>query len=256
MNNPMRPVAEELERIARAGFDFVDLTAEPPGAWPLDPQLVRRQLDALGLGIVGHTAYYLPIASPFAALRRQAHAVLLETLDALVAAGAQAVNVHPDPMTRLFAPDDIRARNADAIAELTEEAAARGAALMVENLGRFGRVEDLAPIFAAAPAARLHLDVGHANLFRDRDEPNRTPALLDAFGDRVAHVHLSDNFGLDDLHLPPGAGSVDWPRVVRALKQARYDGTVTLEVFTVEPSHVELSRRLWLEWWAGDASGR
>jgi sugar phosphate isomerase/epimerase len=249
MNNPARPLADELRRIAAAEFDFVDLTAEPPGAWPFDPPAVRALLAELGLGVVGHTAYYLPIASPFAALRASAHAVLIETLDALAAVGATAVNVHPDPVGKLFWPDDIRDRNAQAVAELAEQAQARGVTLMLENLGRFGRVEDLAPVFDAAPAAAFHLDAGHANLARDRDEPNRAAALIAAFGDRLAHVHVSDNNGIDDLHLPLGAGNVDWLAVIAALKGSGYDGTVTLEVFAPERALLEQSRRLWLDWW-------
>ncbi len=137
-----------------------------------------------------------------------------------------------------------------AIARLAEDAEERGVTLMVENLGRFGRLEDLAPIFAAAPSARLHLDVGHANLARDRGEPNRAPQLLDAFGDRLAHVHVHDNSGYRDEHLPLGAGSVDWPDAVRRVRATGYDGTVTLEVFSREREHLRSSRRLWLEWWA------
>ena len=39
-----------------------------------------------------------------------------------------------------------------------------------------------------------------------------TAELLDAFGDRLLHVHVSDNHGGDrDEHLPLGAGNIDWP---------------------------------------------
>ena len=250
MNNPGLPLEDELRRVAEGGFDFVDLTLEPPGAWPCEPDEIRRLLADLGLGIVGHTAYYLPIASPFAELQSQAHAVLLATLDALAAAGASVVNVHPDPVTRLFPLDDVRAWNAEAIAALSEQASERGVTLVVENLGRsFGRVEDLRAIFERAPRAGFHLDVAHAHLGRDDGEPNRTRALLDAFGDRLAHVHASDNLGNEDLHLPLGAGTIDWPDIVAALKRTGWNGTVTLEVFSGEPAQLELSRRLWLEWW-------
>jgi sugar phosphate isomerase/epimerase len=250
MNNPARPLDEELRRIASAGFDFVDLTLEPPHAWPCEPARVRGLLEEHGLAVVGHTAYYLPIASPFPELRRQTLELLLRMLDSFAELGAEVANVHPDPSAKLVPLADVVALNAETIATLAEEAAARGLRLAVENLGlSFGRVENLRPIFEAAPAAGFHLDVGHANLARGRDEPNRTAELLAAFGDRLAHVHVSDNLGVDDLHLPLGAGTVDWPAAVRALEDARWDGTVTIEVFANEPAQVELSRRLWLDWW-------
>jgi sugar phosphate isomerase/epimerase len=81
-------------------------------------------------------------------------------------------------------------------------------------------------------------------------EQNRTQSLLDAFGDRLSHVHLSDNRGGEsDLHLPLGAGTIDWKNVVRMLKRAGWDGTVTLEVFSREREYLLMSRRLWLKWW-------
>ena len=249
LNNPALPLAAELDRIAAAGFDFADVTLEPPQAWPVTGSELAQLLAATGLPAVGHTPYYLPIASPFPEIRAQAHAVFAQLLDAFSEAGVAIVNVHPDPMTRLFARDVVVARNAHAVADLAGEAARRGLQLMVENLGVIGTKDDLGTIFAAAPAATFHLDVGHAHLNRRPTEPNRTEELLAAFGDRLAHVHVSDNFGLDDLHLPLGAGSIDWPSVVGALKRAGWDDTVTLEIFSREPAHLETSRRLWETWW-------
>jgi sugar phosphate isomerase/epimerase len=249
LNNPALPLARELERIAAAGFDFADVTLEPPQAWPVTGRDLARLLGKTGLPAVGHTPYYLPIASPFPELRGQAHAIFAQLLDAFAAAGVEDVNVHPDPMTKLFTRDVVVARNAEAIAELADEAGRRGLRLMVENLGAIGRRDDLDPIFDAAPSARFHLDVGHAHLDRRPADPNRTEELLAAFGDRLRHVHVSDNFGIDDLHLPLGAGSIHWPSVIGALKRAGWDGTVTLEIFSPEPAHLETSRRLWERWW-------
>jgi sugar phosphate isomerase/epimerase len=249
MNNPALPLEAELERIARVGFEFVDLTLGPPSAWPVDAKRLERLVRDAGLPVVGHTAYYLPIASAFPKLRAEAHALFLQAVDVFAALDAAVVNVHPDPMTKLFARDEVIYRNADAVAELAEAAAERGLRLMVENLPTFGRAKELEPIFAAAESAAFHLDVGHAHLNRAGDEPNRTEELLAAFGDRLAHVHVSDNFGLDDLHLPLGTGTIDWPSIVAALERIRWDGTVTLEIFTSQRSYLEASKRLWLEWW-------
>ena len=250
MNNPAFPLESELTRLADGGFDFVDLTLEPPGAWPVDGERVGALLAELGLAAVGHTAYYLPIASPFPELREQSLALLAAAFEIFAAAGVRLVNIHPDPGIRAAGEKEILARNSEAIAQLTEDARRRGLTLMVENLGRsFSRVEDFEPIFAAAPHARFHLDVAHAHMWRGKGEPNRTAALLDAFRDRLAHVHVSDNLGGEDLHLPLGAGTIDWADVVATLKGAGWDGTVTLEVFAPERAHLETSRRLWLEWW-------
>jgi sugar phosphate isomerase/epimerase len=250
MNHPALPVADEMRSIAGAGFDFVDLTLEPPGAWPADGGELGRLLQELGLVAVGHTSPHLPIASPFDGLRDRAHEILRRCFAVFAEIGVERVNVHPDPMPRVIPAGEVSRRNADAVAALTEDAEAAGVRLMVENMGRsFATVDALRPLFDAAPRLLFHLDVGHAHMSHAADEPNRTAALLDAFGDRLAHVHVHDNLGLDDLHLPLGAGSVDWPETARLLRGAGYDGTVTIEIFTREPAHVAASTRLWRDWW-------
>jgi sugar phosphate isomerase/epimerase len=68
MNHPARDPVAEIDWIGDHGFDFVDLTLEPPAADPdqIDVAAIRAALDRNNLGVVGHTAYYLPLASPFA----------------------------------------------------------------------------------------------------------------------------------------------------------------------------------------------
>jgi sugar phosphate isomerase/epimerase len=250
MNHPARPVADEARAIAEAGFEFVDLTLEPPAAWPVDVAELGRVFRDLGLAVVGHTSPHLPIASPFDGLRKTAHEILRECFAAFAELGAGVVNVHPDPMPSVIPRADVARGNAEAVAALADDAAAAGVRLMVENMGRsFGTADELRPLFEAAPDALFHLDVGHAHLGRLPEDPNRTAELVEAFGRRLAHVHVHDNLGIEDLHLPLGAGSIDWPDVARALRRAGYDGTVTIEIFAREPAHMETSTRLWREWW-------
>lgn len=251
MNFPGRSVLKEIHRIAEDRFDFVDLTLEPPAAWLPKGKEVGALLADLGLGAVGHTAYYLPIASPFRELRAMGRDLFVRALDVFAEAGVRLVNVHPDTRVPLHPADQVRHMNGEAIAELVDQGQRRGVEIMVENLDRsFSTPEELQPVFDAAPDARFHLDVGHANLRLGTGEANRSRVLLDAFGDRLAHVHVSDNRGgTEDLHLPLGAGAIDWPAAVRGLKKAGWDGTVTLEVFSRAREHLRTSRRLWLEWW-------
>ena len=70
-NHPARNPLEEIDWFGRHGFDFVDLTLEPPAAEPrqIDPSAVRAALDRHGLGVVAHTAWFIPIGSPFGGVR-------------------------------------------------------------------------------------------------------------------------------------------------------------------------------------------
>ena len=55
--------------------------------------------------------------------------------------------------------------------------------------------------------------------------------LVKRFGDRINHVHLSDNLGKYDDHFALGKGNIDIYRLVKKLQTIGYDGTITFEVF-------------------------
>ena len=118
---------------------------------------------------------------------------------------------------------------------------------MIENVpAGFNTTEQLRDLLAPLPDLGLHLDVGHANL---RVPANTTEPILARFGGRLRHVHLHDNKGDADLHLPLGAGSIDVPRMVRAIRGCGHDGTITLEVFTPDRHYLEHSRDLLRDLW-------
>lgn len=249
MNNPMIDIVEEIQLISDLGFDFIDLTLEPEetSCTKLDADRVRRAVDAGGLDIVGHTAWYLPVASPYPEIREVAIAELKRCMQLFQDLGVKKMNLHPMMKVPLHEMDWIIAQNVDALARLVEMAEPMGIHVMLENMPNFSRVSHIKPILEAVPEAMLLLDVGHANL----DSPyNHTEEILAHFGTRLAHVHVSDNRGgHDDMHLPLGVGNINWVWVVRALKNASYDGTITIEVFGDDDDYLVMSRdklkRIW-----------
>ena len=68
------------------------------------------------------------------------------------------------------------------------------------------------------------------------------------------HVHLHDNDGHRDLHLPIGTGRIDWDRFIPRLKGV-YDGTVTMEVFSNDRAFVTLAKHRFLQRWYGNFNG-
>ncbi len=72
----------------------------------------------------------------------------------------------------------------------------------------------------------LALDTSHAAVARH--DPIEVRHL---FGDRLRHVHLSDNAGKGwDSHLPPGHGVLDLDAFLHDLADSDYEGAVSLEV--------------------------
>jgi sugar phosphate isomerase/epimerase len=76
---------------------------------------------------------------------------------------------------------------------------------------------------------------------------------LAVLGAKLLHVHLSENDGTADQHLPPGSAprsTTAWPDHIRKLKATGYDGTITLEVFSPNKEYLFASRDLLRKWWA------
>ena len=71
----------------------------------------------------------------------------------------------------------------------------------------------------------LNFDTGHA--WAAKENLYLIPAKL---GKRILGTHLCDNFGHENLSLRPGTGSIDWPRIINALRAAEYTGSYDLEI--------------------------
>ena len=250
MNHPAKDVLAEIDWMAAMKLDFIDLTVEPPAgaSWRINPRAVRSALDRYGMQVVGHTAYYLPIASAFPLVRKAAVEELRRCIDVFADIGARWMNLHPDRYTPMHDRAFLIAQNLESLAELSTYARNMGVGLMIENLpGDYNNARQLGELLDAMPELGLHLDIGHANLLVP---VNTTEEILQAYGSRLRHVHLHDNNGGSaDLHLPLGAGQIDVRRYVGALKAAGYEGTITLEVFTPDRRHFEYSRDILRAMW-------
>jgi sugar phosphate isomerase/epimerase len=71
----------------------------------------------------------------------------------------------------------------------------------------------------------LNFDTGHA--WACKENLYLIPAKL---GPRILGTHLCDNFGHENLSLRPGAGSIDWPRILAALNASGYQGPWDIEI--------------------------
>ncbi len=66
---------------------------------------------------------------------------------------------------------------------------------------------------------RFNFDIGHAHL-AELPQDERLEKSFSPLRDFVSSVHLHDNHGEKDEHLPPYDGSIDWPSAVKTLQSA------------------------------------
>ncbi|MBR6795909.1 MAG: sugar phosphate isomerase/epimerase [Clostridia bacterium] len=98
-----------------------------------------------------------------------------------------------------------------------------GVCLAFENLRKTSYLDFILEKISS-PNAKFCFDCGHENLY------NGGAGVLEQHADRLACLHLHDNFGDKDRHLLPFDGSIDWERIAKRLSASNFKCPITLEV--------------------------
>ncbi|MDQ7781592.1 MAG: sugar phosphate isomerase/epimerase family protein [Desulfomonilaceae bacterium] len=250
MNFPIRPVMSELETIVEMGFDYLELTMDPPQAHHLLIRDLRDPLTAslkqYQMGIVCHLPSFLFIADLTKSIRDASVKEMTDSLAVASELGATKVVVHPWYVSGLgtLVSDQAKQYGLEGLAVIVAKAEELGLTLCLENLfpkaGSLSDPDDFEEVLDRFPTLKITLDVGHAHIGRRRNY--KSLEFIERFGRRIDHVHASDNFGKEDSHLPIGAGNIDFRKIFKALRKTGYDQTVTLEVFSRDKGYLKDSR--------------
>jgi sugar phosphate isomerase/epimerase len=83
---------------------------------------------------------------------------------------------------------------------------------------------------ADSPFLGYCMDAGHGHLF------SKVPLVgwLEALGSRLMEIHLHDNHGRADEHLPLGRGNIDFPAIFSRIKEDKLH-----PIYTLEPHEIE-----------------
>ncbi|MBQ4552548.1 MAG: sugar phosphate isomerase/epimerase [Clostridia bacterium] len=106
--------------------------------------------------------------------------------------------------------------------------------LAFENTEGEEYLDALLQFFRRSPAVGFCWDSGHEQCY------NHGQDLIKKYGDRLLCTHINDNLGirdhdgkitwLDDLHLLPFDGVIDWQDAANRLRKCGYQGALTMEM--------------------------
>jgi len=223
---PVRSL-DDITRLRRTGFDFGEIAMANAGS--------RRMWWESGLINGGLGKFFLMSHGPLEGNPNDAGSLwnqyvpnLIATIDTLNRMSIRSLNIHL-LMDRKRVSGLVLAEKINALKNIVEYGRKNSVAINLQNLSE--TAEDFEPVINEVPSLGLTLDVGHANL---GGSENKSIAIIEKFGKLIRHVHLHDNRGGqskdDDLHLPIGSGTVDFPAIMTSLLSVGYDGTMTLEV--------------------------
>jgi sugar phosphate isomerase/epimerase len=250
MNFPVKPVLEELEEFSRLGFDYLELAMDPPQA---HSSIIRQQkedilrtLDRHNMKIICHLPTFVFTADLTDSLRETSLKEVIDALDVASSLHPLKLVLHPSYFMGLsmFVMERARQYAMSSLEAIVERAGELELRLCIENMfpktNSLMEPEEFAEIFERFPTLKMTLDTGHAHI--GSKGRNRTLDFIERFSDRISHIHANDNFGREDIHLPIGAGTIDFQAIARALRKIKYNETVTLEVFSRDRDYLKLSR--------------
>ena len=234
-----------VELIAKAGFDAWDFSMfgmcrfqnNPRGVLETEHPLSKsnyllyaRKLKNIGLdyGIVCNQSH-----APFPSIYPEGELYIKRAIECTAEAGGNICIIHPE--NSVSVEDNIRMYR-----ELIPFAKDCGVKIATENMWAWDRETDRACFaICATEESFCHvidsvdddfmvacLDIGHAEMMGDDVSAEE---LIKALGKKLAALHIHDNDRRHDSHQIPFSMSIDFNRVVKALKEINYDGYFTLE---------------------------
>lgn len=246
-------IEEAIRACAELGAECVEIVYDVPHFPPdYDHRKlsgIKELLDAHELRVSVHASFWdLNPASHHRELRELTLEQVRRSIDACRALGGKIVVVHfgkcPIPEASEFL-EGTKRRYREFIKQCLSYAQERGVTLTLENAGGQPNIypstaEELGEFVAGLEGAKITFDIGHAHLAERRAGRKDTGAAIarsiEALREHLVHVHVHDNHGEQDEHLPPGDGDIDFKPVADALRAINYGGFLIAEL--LNPEHL------------------
>jgi sugar phosphate isomerase/epimerase len=252
---------EAIVSIAAAGYSGVELMADVPHAYP--PSLdsgtrlaIKHQIRSLGLTVSNVNAFTLfALGDTYHPTwieedDRQRDLRIEHTMHCIELAHEMdcgTVSIQPGgPMIGMTMDRQTAGRRfADGLERLLPVAQRLGITLAIEpEPGLLIQtseeyLEFKKAFFREDFGIRMNCDIGH--LFCVNEDPAQT---IRSMPQEIAHVHLED-IGANRVHqhLAPGKGAIDFRSIFAALREIKYVGWVTVELYPYETTAAGVAKQ-------------
>lgn len=245
-------VREGLRFYKQAGFDaidfgttFLDLGSD---AWKPQVEQILKNSQEMGISFeIGHLPFMGGGGVKDEAYLKLFNEKMHRAIDAAAQMGLRYAVMHPNASTlplRQYDHDEQYDLVMGHLSPFVEHAAKVGLNVLVENMRvvtnvryshRYGQSpEDLCEI-ADGLGIGVCWDFGHANISGLKQSES-----LAYIGKRLKVIHVNDNVGIDDEHILPFTGNIDWRDAMHGLALTEFDGLFNFELNT---SRVPVSMR-------------
>jgi sugar phosphate isomerase/epimerase len=233
---PAYPLEEAIRRLARIGYDAVEIGAASPHAYPPTLSADRRALirDVLAENQIAVSSM-LPalsggpghnVTSPIAEERRHTIAHYKDLAELCAYWGAPTLLYIPGWVVFGTSRQEAWNWSVSALREIAEAAGEHGVTLVIEPTSYDSNLVDTADHAVEMmgevnlPNVKLMFDTFHV-LYRREVITDYVYRM----GADLKHMHLSD-----ERRLAPGQGRGDFPALLDALEDVGFDGYLTMEI--------------------------
>lgn len=168
------------------------------------------------------------IASLSTAISSSSIHTIKSSIDLANKIDSEIVVVHPGTIPFPGRPyeKEIYDKSHESLKEITKYGDGLGVIAAIENMpnieGFIYQDIDKLNDFLESNGMSMTLDVAHAYTVGYNENQ--------MYFDSIKHIHLSDNFGDDDSHLPLGEGKINFKEVIRKFQSKNYKGIYMIEV--------------------------
>lgn len=241
-------IEEAIQINSELGAECVEIIYDVPHFPPDYDQHklpgIKELLESYELGISVHASFWdLNPASHHRELWELSLKQVERSIDACRLLGGEITVVHfgkcpvPEALELL---EGSKRRYREFIDQCLAYAQDRGVIVGFENAGGDPRsypsgVEELKRLLLGLEGAKMTFDIGHAHLAARRAGERATGVVIAGqikeMREHIVHVHIHDNRGKVDDHLPPGDGEINFEPIVDALKNIKYNGLLIAELW-------------------------
>ena len=221
-----------LDMAADVGLDGVEMydmyleSFEPAYLREVSAQVRTRGLDISMFTGYGNLAQPEPTDQASENPRAEALAEVKRNVDAAVLMDTRIVRVVGGVWPENVDRDRVLTNVAEGLRECVAYGTSRDIQLAFEDHPDVGtKIEDFVEIIRRAETHDLKVNLDTSNPMVSEDDP---VALTELVKSRVVHVHVSDRHA-DLEHAVVGEGVVDFPAIFRILREAGYDGWLSME---------------------------
>ncbi|MCY4225344.1 MAG: sugar phosphate isomerase/epimerase [Bacteroidetes bacterium] len=222
------PLDATVQRLSKYGYKALEIQGAPD---KYDTDQVKKLLDDHGVHCWGSVTLMLDNRNLLAKdekQRAQSVTYVKDCIQMVSALGGKVISVVPGTVGKLV-PDSTPEMEWDwcvtALKDINDYARSCKVKIGIEPINRFETyfinrgAQALALADAVAPDCGVCLDIFHMNL--EEDDPI---AAIHEAGDRLVNFHVADN-----NRMACGMGSLNWPQIIKALREVGYQGALSVE---------------------------